>query len=134
LQVIIPYLTYPGNCEEAIALYTSVLGGKATYLSRWTKETGGCALAGKVMHAQVSFGHGAICCGDQDGPVNHGDAMRLLVHCKGAAEARRIMDAFAAGGKVIEPLTPHPPPDDAGMGALVQDRFGYVWILTVPGV
>ena len=130
--MIIPYLVYQGDCEEAVALYTSVLGGKIEYLSRYTVDTGGPALAGKVMHMQVSFGQGAICCADQAEPVGHGDSMKLLVHCASAAEADKIFDALAAGGKAIQRLTPHPPPDDGGMGALVQDKYGYIWILTAP--
>ena len=132
--MILPYLAYQGNCEEAMALYTSVLGGKIEHLSRFTAETGGPALAGKVMHMQVSFGQGegAICCADQEGPVEHGESIKLLVHCASAAEADRIFDALAAQGKAIQRLTPHPPPDDGGLGALVQDKYGYVWILTAP--
>jgi len=95
LFVVIPYWTYRGDCEEAVALYTS-------------------------------------CCADQAEPVQHGESVRLLVHCATVAEADRIIDGFGAEGKVIQRFTPHPPPDDAGMGALVQDKYGYVWILTSP--
>ena len=130
--MIIPYLTFQGDCEEAIRLYTSVLGGRIEHLSRYTSETGSFALVGKVMHSQASFGSGAICAADQEGPVQHSDAVSLLVHCATSTEANRILDAFAVDGVLLQRLTPHPPPDDGGMGALVRDKYGYTWILTAP--
>lgn len=130
--MIIPYLLFEGNCEEAIALYTKVFGGKTQHLSRHSEETGGPKLSGKVMHAQVSFGESAICCSDQSEPVRHSEAIRLLVHCGSAAEANAAFEALAAEGQALQPLTPFPPPDDDGMGALVRDKYGYEWILTAP--
>lgn len=130
--MIIPYLTFAGNCEEAMNLYCQTLGGRVEYLSRYTKETGGEAMDGKVMHVQAAFGNGAICAGDAKNMPENTDAVRLLVHCKSAEEANTIMDAFGKDGKVLQRLMPHPPPDDGGMGGLVRDKFGYTWILTAP--
>lgn len=130
--MIIPYLSFQMDCEQAIALYSEVLGGKVEYISRFTEQTGSPALVGKVMHMQMSFAGGALSGADQEEPVEHGKAMSLLVHCESADEANRILDAFAIGGQVLQRLTPHPPPDDGGMGALVRDPFGYTWILSAP--
>lgn len=130
--MIIPYLSFQGDCEEAIELYTSVLGGRIEYLSRYTSETGSPALVGKVMHAQLSFGNSAICASDQEEAVQHSDCIKLLIHCATAAEANKIFDALATEGRALQRLTPHPPPDDSGMGALIQDKYGYIWILTAP--
>jgi uncharacterized glyoxalase superfamily protein PhnB len=55
-----------------------------------------------------------------------------MVHFLTRAEAERCFDALAEGGQALQRLTPHPPPDDGGMGALVRDKFGYKWILTAP--
>ncbi len=130
--MIIPYLSFQGNCEEALALYGTVLGGKVQYLSRYTKETGGEALNGKVMHAEAVFAGSAISGADQAEPVENTDAIRLMVHCGASAEAERILEAFGGYGTVLQRLTPHPPPDDGGMGGLVRDPFGYTWIITAP--
>ncbi len=131
--MIEPYLHFQGNCEEALTFYASVFGGNIAYMSRFTKETGGEKLAGQVMHALVSLGeHGGVSGADQLEPVEHGKSMALLVHLKSAEEAQRVYDAFAAEGHAIQRLTPHPPPDDAGMGALVRDKYGYLWIMDAP--
>ncbi len=129
--MIIPYLYFQGDCEEAIRLYCEALGGHVDYLSRYTKETGG-ALSGKVMHAEMSFGAGKLAAGDRAEPVQRNDGMMLMVHFQTAAEADRVLELFGAGGTVLQRLTPHPPPDDGGMGALVRDAYGVTWILTAP--
>lgn len=131
--MIIPYLTFQGDCEEALRLYADAFGGKVEHLSRYTEATGGAAMAGKVMHAHLSVPGGALSAADQEEPVAHTEAMKLLVHCATSEEANRRVAALAeGGGQVIQRLTPHPPPDDGGMGALVRDRYGYIWILTAP--
>ncbi len=58
--------------------------------------------------------------------------MGLMIHCENKTEAEKIFDEFAKEGQVIQRLTPHPPLDDGGMGAMVCDKFGYTWILTAP--
>lgn len=130
--MIIPYLTFQGDCEEAVKLYCDALGGKIEFLSRFTEATGGKALTGKVMHVEASFGGGALGAGDRLEPVERTDAIRLMVHCGTSAEADRILDTLGKGGEVLQRLTPHPPPDDGGMGGLVRDPFGYIWIVTAP--
>jgi PhnB protein len=130
--MIIPYLSFRGDCEEAIALYCRVLGGKIDYLSRYTEATGGSAFAGKVMHVEATIGSWSIGAGDRLEPVEHTDAIRLMIHCATSAEADRILDALGAEGEVLQRLMPHPPPDDGGMGGLVRDKFSYMWILTSP--
>ncbi len=130
--MIIPYLYFQGNCEEAISLYCETLGGHVEFMSRYTPETGGSALGGKVMHVEMSFGTGKLAAGDRAESVQRTDGMMLMVHCATAAEANRILERFGAQGTVLQRLMPHPPPDDGGMGALVCDAYGVTWILTAP--
>ena len=131
--MLMPYLHFQGNCEEAFAFYASIFGGEIKSLSRFTEITGSAALNGKVMHAYVSLGDNRGFSGaDQEEPVVHGASMELLVHCTTTEEAQRIYDGLAAEGHELSRLTPHPPPDDDGMGALVRDKYGYTWILTAP--
>lgn len=130
--MVIPYLSFQGNCEEALNRYISAFGGRMLALSRYTAETGSSALVGKVMHAEAAVGAGVVSGSDQEQPVQHADSIRLMVHCETAAQARACCEKLAEGGQLLQRLTPHPPPDDGGMGALVRDAFGYVWIVTAP--
>ena len=36
---IIPYLSFKGNCEEALSAYIKAFGGEIYYMSRWSEET-----------------------------------------------------------------------------------------------
>ncbi len=87
------------------------------------------------MHAEAVVGDSVIAGADGADPDEMArcrDAVCLMVHCAQRAQAERCFDALARGGRVIQRLTPHPPPDDNGMGALVRDRYGFKWILTAP--
>ena len=130
--MMIPYLAFQGNCEEAFALYYKVFGGKTDYVSRYTEETGTKAMVGKVMHLEATVGGSALSGGDREEPVQITDAVRLMVHCATLAEANAVLDALGAEGTVLQRLTPHPPPDDGGCGGQVRDKYGYTWIITAP--
>ena len=130
--MIIPYLSFTGDCEKAVNAYIAILGGEILFLSRYTVQTGGEALSGKVMHVEVKVAGSVIAAGDRTKPVENRDAVRLMIHCDTSAEADRILNALGKEGEVLQRLQPHPPPDDGGMGGLVRDRFGYTWILTAP--
>lgn len=133
--MVIPYLSFCGDCEEALNRYTAIFGGEILRLSRFTQETGGSALAGQVMHAEAAVGDSVIAGADGGNPdelAQHRDTICLMVHCTTRAEAEKCFDALAEGGVALQRLTPHPPPDDGGMGALVRDKYGYKWILTAP--
>ena len=54
---VIPYLAFPGNCEEALRVYMEAFGGEIFYLSRWSQEnTSSPEQMGKVMHVGVPPG------------------------------------------------------------------------------
>ena len=59
-------------------------------------------------------------------------SINLMVHLDDPRKATGMCDLLSRGGSVISPLAPHPAPDDGGMGALIEDRFGYSWIITCP--
>lgn len=132
--MLMPYLSYQGDCENAFNFYASVFGGKIEWISRFNEETGGSNLAGKVMHAQLSFtgNKGYLNGADQEESVVRGEAIKLIYHCGSETEAQRIFDILAKEGHEVSRLAPHPPPDDNGVGGVVVDKYGYTWILAAP--
>jgi PhnB protein len=134
-HMVIPYLSFCGDCEEALKRYSAIFGGEILGLSRFTPETGSPALVGKVMHAEVKVGNSIIAGSDGGDPkelTQYRDTVSLMVHCVTRAEAEKRLGMLAEGGQVLQRLSPHPPPDDGGMGALVRDKYGYKWIMTAP--
>ena len=124
--MIMPYLHFNGNCEEAFNFYAEVFGGKLHYLSRLNNDP-----ANKVMHATVQLTEtGSISGGDQEEPI-HISGMEILVMLPSRDRVETVLDKLSEGGAVLSPFQPHPPPDDSGGGAAVRDKYGYTWFLCV---
>lgn len=129
---IITYLSFNGNCEEAVNAYINAFVGKILYLSRWDEKN--CekeSLIGKVMHVEFLLGETNMAAGDTEDETPN-TAIKLMIHMETEEEALESIEILRNGGKVISELAPHPEPDDGGMGCLITDRYGYTWIITCP--
>lgn len=130
---VIPYLSFEGDCEEAIRLYMEVFGGETFYLSRWSElNTKDPARSGKVMHVEFRVGETHMSAADSFDRKGTDTSIKLMVHLDDPQKATDTCGLLSEGGSVISALAPHPTPDDGGMGALIEDRFGYRWIITCP--
>jgi PhnB protein len=124
--MITPYLHFNGTCEEAFLFYADVFGGQIQSLSRFNNDSGN-----KVMHAAVKLTDtGGVSGSDQEGPVSV-KGMEILVILPSRERVEEILPRLSEGGEVISAFQPHPPPDDAGGGAAVRDKYGYTWFLCV---
>ena len=125
--MVMPYLHFNGNCEEAFNFYADAFGGKVQSLSRFDNNPNN-----KVMHAQVMLTEtGGVSGSDQSAEEGHIDilALEILVHLPNREKVENVLAKLSEDGTVISGFEPHPPPDDAGGGAIVLDRYGYTWIL-----
>ena len=131
---VISYLSFAGNCEEAMRSYIDAFGGKILYLSYWNKENSAAFLdkIGKVMHAEFTIGGTRMAAGDSYEFKEIHSPVKLMIHTESRQNAERAIKRLSAGGRVVTPLQPHPAPDDDGCGCIVRDRFGYTWIITCP--
>lgn len=131
---VIPYLSFQGNCEEAITAYIQAFGGKILYLSRWTDQT--CKntpeLIGKVMHTEFMIGQTRMSAGDNPESAPPNETVKFMIRTSSIKEAQSAITVLSSGGKILSALKPHPKPDDAGCGSITQDRFGFTWIVTCP--
>lgn len=130
---IIPYLSFAGNCEEALHTYIKAFGGEILYMSRWSEENSETPeQIGKVMHVEFTLGGTRMSAGDSfdTGAVN--TDIKLMIHMDSKEEAADTVAVLAEGGTIIAPLEPHPVPDDDGCGSITRDRFGFTWIITCP--
>ncbi len=107
---ISPYLNFDGNCADAFPFYQSVLGGQVIAMMPFR----GSPMADKVppdwqdkiMHACLSLGDKMVM--GSDGMPGHYEGpagFAVSVHVDTPAEAERVFDALAVGGKVVVPLT-----------------------------
>ena len=131
---VIPYLSFSGDCEQALEVYIRAFGGEVIYISRWSEEN--CESpeqAGKVMHAEFRIGCTRMSGGDSFEKKGPNTNIKLMVHMGSTEEAENaISTLLEGGGEVLWPLRPHPTPDDAGCGSGTRDPFGYTWIITCP--
>ena len=130
---VIPYLSFKGDCEDALHKYFLAFGGEILFLSRWSEEN--CETPeqiGKVMHVEFTLGGTHMSGGDSfdTGEVN--TDIKLMIHMDTQTKARHTISILAEGGTVVAPLQPHPAPDDDGCGSIIKDRFGFTWISTCP--
>ena len=134
MVTVIPYLSFRGNCEEAVNTYIEAFGGEIHYISCWSEKTFEVTpeQIGKVMHVEFAVGNTRMAAGDSFDNENINTSIKLMIHMESKKEALHTISVLANGGTIISPLQPHPEPDDAGCGSIIKDRFGYTWIITCP--
>jgi PhnB protein len=125
------YLSFDGRCAEAMRFYERVIGGKLEALITYAQTPMGDhpvppSHAERIMHARLVHPDFTLMAGDAPPgvayPGIHGVMMTLTYPT--AAEAKRVFEALADGGKVNMPLGETFWADAFGMAI---DRFGTPW-------
>lgn len=129
------YLSFTGNCEEALNFYARCLGGKVSTLMRF----GGSPMddgklppewKDKVMHGTLEA-EGAQIMGS-DMPPGYGtpgyNGITVSLYIKNDVDkARRAFEALSAGGQVTMPFAP---PFWGGHFGMLKDKFGVPWMVS----
>ena len=128
-----PYLSFDGNCAQAMLFYERTLGGKLEASTKYTDTPDkGQVPSGsddRIMHARLVLPGGAVLmAGDSPAgqPYSGMSGISLTLTYPTAAEADVIFKALAVGGKVSMPLQQSFWAEVFGM---VVDRFGTPWIV-----
>ena len=128
------YLAFDGNAAEAMRFYEKTLGGTIQMMMTMGEAPGAeqfpPGAEKRIMHAALAYGDGMLMASDTmpgqpyEGMKGFGVALTIET----VAEAKRVFDAFADGGQVMQPLTPTFFSSSFGM---LTDRFGIGWMLVV---
>jgi PhnB protein len=129
-----PYLFFDGRCEEAVEFYRGALGAEVQMLVRFKDSPEPDQLPpgtdpNKVMHCSLRVGEATVMASDgrcQGKPSFQGFSLSLDVPDE--AEADRVFNALAEGGRVQMPLAKTFFSPRFGM---VADRFGVSWMVIV---
>ena len=130
------YLTFDGNCREAMTFYQECFGGELTIqtvaespMAEQTPE----AEKDKVMHANLTKGDLVLMAADMiehEGAGNErvvqGNAIALSLDCSSEDEINMFFSNLSAGGQVTMPLA------EQFWGAtfgMLTDKFGLNWML-----
>lgn len=135
--MIMPYLSFAGDCEEAFQLYRRAFDGQEPLLARYgDAPERSCPdmdekQKNKIMHGHVMLTEtGGISGADAIWPVEKGSAISIHVYCPNVQKAQQAFDTLAEEGTVVGALQPNPPPHDNGISGSVVDRYGFTWVLS----
>jgi PhnB protein len=128
---IVPYLTFGGNCREAMTFYKQALGGDLNI-----QTVGESPMAQQmppeahknVMHSALTNGTMNLYASDQMGSdgITPGNTITLLINCTSEAEINSLFSKLSAGGKVVHPLK------EEFWGSIYgdfSDKFGIRWMM-----
>lgn len=131
---LIPYLTFNGNCEEAVNFYQKVLGGESAIL-RYGDAPPNPAfpvpdnVKDLVLHAELRKGGHIIRFSDTfpGAPYSVGNSISFSLELDTKDETKAVFEALSEGGEVEMEL------QETFFSPLygkLTDRFGVIWQLT----
>lgn len=133
-QQIITYLTFNGNCKEAMTFYQSCLGGELDI-----KSLRNCPHAehlpekmrDSVVEAVLKKQNMVLMASDMaDEKLLQGNSVSILLECKHEKQAKAYYNSLSQGGYCSHPLTKT---DLGGLFGCLKDRFGFYWLLHSKG-
>lgn len=138
MKPLTPYLSFSGNCREAMNFYKEVFGGKLEMMTWAEAPPESCgdgpktneALKDKIMHGCLTNGDFCLMAADSpQGEPKMGDSVHLTVNCESIDEIDKLFKLLGTDGKTVMPL------DNTFWGArfgIVVDKFGFNWMLNCP--
>ncbi len=137
MESLNPYLTFPGNCEEAFNFYKSVFGGEFLSLGRFSDlpSDDGVIIPeykmNKIMHVALPIGSQAVLLGsdsDEDLPsVVAGNNVSLSITARTKEDADKFFENLSSNGKIIMQI------GDVFWGSyygMCTDKFGINWTVS----
>ncbi len=135
-SVVNAYLFFNGRCEEAVEFYRKALGAEVEMIVRF-KDSPDPAPPGmvppgyenKIMHCSFRVGQTTVMASDGcDTKKLTFEGFSMSISVPTEADADRVFNALAEGGKVNMPLTKTFWSPRFGM---LEDRFGIGWMVNV---
>ncbi len=127
------YLTFNGNCKEAIEYYAKVFDGEITVMNTFAEMPPDPehpmpeALKDQIMHCTLQLKPGVILMASDtmEGDVKQGNNFTISVVPESKEEVETLCAALSEGGQVTMP------PADSFWGsyfAMCTDRYGINWM------
>ncbi|AWO02231.1 VOC family protein [Chitinophaga alhagiae] len=131
MSTINAYITFNGNCHEAMKFYQDALGGELTLQSVGGMPVEARCPAGEeqqIMHSQLMKGNMVLMGTDMLGPAGfiQGTTMSLALQCDTAEEINTYFANLSQGGQVVEPLGKQA---WGPLWGMLIDRYGVAWML-----
>ncbi|MFN2500667.1 MAG: VOC family protein [Pyrinomonadaceae bacterium] len=121
-----PYLSFNGNCKEAIDFYKDALDGEILFTQSYgespMKDMGP---ADYVMHCTLQVGENHIMACDSPQPATAGNNVSLAVGVDDVEMADRMFEKMADGGSVTMPMQET---FWAARFGMLVDKYGINWM------
>jgi PhnB protein len=125
------YLTFNGNCREAMTFYRDCLGGELTLETISESDLADKmpnSMRKSIMHAVLAKDDLVIMATDmvEERGLIKGNSISMMLNCNSEEEAKSFYRKLSFGGKASHPL------QETFWGALfgdLTDRFGNNWLI-----
>ena len=130
-MVIYTYLTYNGNCREAMKFYQKCLGGKL-YIQNLGIYPGAEKMPRQMKHcilqATLTNRNFKLTGTDlvAEGGLKKGNSISLLLNCQSETEIISCYKKLSEGGKQLHTLKMN---FTGGLSGDLTDKFGNQWLL-----
>lgn len=131
---IFPYLSFNGNCQEALTFYAELFGGTVESFMPWQAEMIADipgASTDHIMHGSIIIDGARIAGSDQFGDMySPAVNISLMIDIDDLAKAKATFKALAEGGQIMMPFGETFWADGYGF---FTDRFGIMWQVNSTG-
>ena len=126
-----PYISFKGNCEEAINFYKDKLGAQVLFMQRYGESPmAGKGPDDKIMHCSIKIGDSVIMACDNvfehQNPTVVGNNITLALGAKDAAESETLFEKMSDGATIVMPIQETFWAERFGM---LTDKFGIGWMI-----
>ena len=126
-----PYLTFKGNCREAMEHYKEVFDGELEIMPfEGSPVEVPDSYKEEIMHSTLRVGDAIIMASDgqPSQPIEIGNAHFMMVNTTELGAAKRYFEKLSGGGQVIMPM------EKTFWGSvfgMLTDKFGIGWMISV---
>lgn len=123
------YLTFNGNCREAMTFYKECFGGELTLQTvgespmadQWPAEA-----QKNILHASLMKSTLSLFASDNLGTevLVNGNKISLSLSCSSLEETNTFFSNLSANGKIIHPIHEF----FAGIMGVLEDKYGFNWM------
>jgi PhnB protein len=132
MEGIKPYISFKGNCKEAMDFYKDKLGAEVLFSETYGNSPMADKAPGqedKIMHTSIKIGDSVImACDnvfDEKNPTVVGNNISLALGSSDVAHAEKVFDAMSDGATIVMPMQETFWAERFGM---LTDKFGINWM------
>lgn len=132
MAILTPYVTFRGNCREAMIFYKDSFGGELTFQTVGETPSDIRYPPGaedQIMHATLITGDIIIMASDMISRAGFtlGTNISLSLTCDSLEQIEKIFFSLSKGGNIKDQLSRRP---WGAFFGVITDRFGITWMLS----